>query len=239
MDTNKDSAEAAKRALSNTFGISPLPQFIAPYYEVKSNYSLFTGREIVSGNMKDVAPEYQVGANTSKVAQELGMATGMSPMKLEYLYKGYTGTMGMYALDLLDASITSLMPDSGVQRASKRFEQMPVIKRFFADPEARGKITAYYDLKNSVDSVVRTVNFLEKSNDPTIAQYVEKNAMLYAAKDFINDLNKQMQDLQDQANMVRSADIPPDEKREILLEITKAQNLLVNDIRAIRKIIQP
>jgi hypothetical protein len=239
MDTNKDSAEAAKRALSNTFGISPLPQFIAPYYEVKSNYSLFTGREIVSGNMKDVAPEYQVGANTSKVAQELGMATGMSPMKLEYLYKGYTGTMGMYALDLLDASITSLMPDSGVQRASKRFEQMPVIKRFFADPEARGKITAYYDLKNSVDSVVRTVNFLEKSNDPTIAQYVEKNAMLYAAKDFINDLNKQMQDLQDQANMVRSADIPPDEKREILLEITKAQNLLVNDIRAIRKVIQP
>jgi hypothetical protein len=239
MDTNKDSAEAAKRALSNTFGISPLPQFIAPYYEVKSNYSLFTGREIVSGNMKDVAPEYQVGANTSKVAQELGMATGMSPMKLEYLYKGYTGTMGMYALDLLDASITSLMPDSGVQRASKRFEQMPVIKRFLADPEARGKITAYYDLKNSVDSVVRTVNFLEKSNDPTIAQYVEKNAMLYAAKDFINDLNKQMQDLQDQANMVRSADIPPDEKREILLEITKAQNLLVNDIRAIRKVIQP
>jgi plasmid stabilization system protein ParE len=116
---------------------------------------------------------------------------------------------------------------------------MPVIKRFFADPEARGKITAYYDRKNSVDSVVRTVNFLEKSNDPTIAQYTEKNAMLYAAKDFINDLNKQMQDLQDQANMVRSADIPPDEKREILLEITKAQNLLVNDIRAIRKIIQP
>jgi hypothetical protein len=239
MDTNKDSAEAAKRALSNTFGISPLPQFIAPYYEVKSNYSLFTGREIVSGNMKDVAEEYQIGPNTSKVAQEIGMATGMSPMKIEYLYKGYTGTMGMYALDVLDASITSLMPNSGVQRASKRFEQMPVIKRFFADPEARGKITAYYDLKNSVDSVVRTINFLEKSNDPSIADYAQKNAMLYAAKDFINDLNKQMQDLQDQANMIRTADIPADQKRDILLEITKAQNLLVNDIRAIRKVIQP
>jgi hypothetical protein len=239
MDTNKDSAEAAKRALSNTFGISPMPQIISPFIEAKTNYSMFTHREIVSGSMKDVAPEYQVGANTSKVAQEIGMATGMSPIKLEYVYKGYTGTMGMYALDVLDASITSLMPNSGVQRASKRFEQMPVIKRFFADPEARGKITAYYDLKNSVDSVVRTINFLEKSNDPSIADYAQKNAMLYAAKDFINDLNKEMQDLQDQANMIRSADIPADQKRDILLEITKAQNLLVNDIRAIRKVIQP
>jgi hypothetical protein len=239
MDTNKDSAEAAKRALSNTFGISPLPQVISPLIEAKTNYSMFTHREIVSGNMKDVAPEYQVGANTSKVAQEIGMATGMSPMKLEYVYKGYTGTIGMYALDLLDASVTSLMPNSGVQRASKRFEQMPVIKRFLADPDARGKITAYYDLKNSVDSVVRTINFLEKSNDPSIADYAQKNAMLYAAKDFINDLNKEMQDLQDQANMIRSADIPADQKRDILLEITKAQNLLVNDIRAIRKVIQP
>lgn len=238
-DTNKDSAEAAKRALSNTFGVSPLPQFIAPYYEVKSNYSLYTGREIVSGNMKDVAPEYQVGANTSKVAEYIGMETGMSPMKIEYLYKGYTGTMGMYALDVLDASITSLMPNSGVEKASKRFEQMPVIKRFFADPEARGQITAYYDLKNSVDSVVRTINFLEKSNDPSIADYAQKNAMLYAAKDFINSLNKDMQDLQDQANMIRAADIPADQKRDILLEITKAQNLLVNDIRAVRKAIQP
>jgi hypothetical protein len=63
--------------------------------------------------------------------------------------------------------------------------------------------------------------------------------MLYAAKDFINDLNKQMQDLQDQANMIRAADIPADQKRDTLLEITKAQNLLVNDIRAIRKVIQP
>jgi hypothetical protein len=239
MDTNKDSAEAAKRALSNTFGISPMPQIISPLIEAKTNYSMFTHREIVSGNMKDVAPEYQVGANTSKVAQEIGMATGMSPIKLEYVYKGYTGTMGMYALDVLDASITSLMPNSGVQRASKRFEQMPVIKRFLADPDARGKITAYYDLKNSVDSVVRTINFLEKSNDPSIADYAQKNAMLYAAKDFINDLNKEMQDLQDQANMIRSADIPADQKRDILLEITKAQNLLVNDIRAIRKVIQP
>ena len=241
-DTNKDSIAAAKRGLWSIFGTNPVPQVAAPLLEATYNYSMFTGREIVSGNMKGLAPEYQVGAGTSKVAEKLGMETGLSPIKLDYILKGYTGTMGMYALDVIDASIVALGAGGDKEKASKRFEQMPVIKRFFADPEARGQITAYYDLKNSVDTVVRTVNFLEKSNDQTIGQYVEKNAMLYASKDFMNGLNKQMQDLQDQANMIRSlpaSAISANEKRDILLEITKAQNLLVNDIRAIRKVIQP
>ena len=55
----------------------------------------------------------------------------------------------------------------------------------------------------------------------------------------MNGLNKQMDELQQQANMIRAAPIPADEKQEMLREITKAQNLLVNDIRQIRNIIRP
>ena len=58
-------------------------------------------------------------------------------------------------------------------------------------------------------------------------------------REFMNNLNKQMDDLQRQANMIRSAPIPADEKQEMLREITKAQNLLVNDIRQIRNILKP
>ena len=250
LDTNRDTSKAISRALTSTFGVNPVPQFAAPLLEAKANYSMFTQREIISGNMKDIAPQFQVGPSTarwaeslgiasSKLAETFGMSEGLSPMMIEYVYKGYTGTMGMYAADLLDSSINALSPDYANQKASKRFDQMPIVKRFFADPDARGKITAYYDLKNSVDSAVRTVNFLDKTNNENITGYAEKNATLYASRDFINGLNKQVQDLQDQANMVRSAPIPPDQKREMLLEITKAQNLLVNDIRAVRKIIRP
>ena len=116
---------------------------------------------------------------------------------------------------------------------------MPIIKRFLANPEARGKITSYFDLKHQVDTTVRTINLLEKQADPNLPNYVEKNAQLFAARDFMNNLNKQMDELQQQANMIRSADIPADEKRDMLAEITKAQNLLVNDIRRIRNILKP
>ena len=239
---NRDTTEALhksmKRALQSTFGFNPVPQIAAPLLEARDNYSVFTQRPIVGQNMQGISPEFQVGPGTSKWAEILGQQAGMSPMMIDHVFKGYTGTMGVYAADLLDAGIGAVSP-SEVEKPSKRIDQMPIIKRFLADPEARGKITSYFDLKHQVDTTVRTINMLEKQADPNLPDYVEKNAQLFAARDFMNNLNKQMDDLQRQANMIRSAPIPADEKQEMLREITKAQNLLVNDIRQIRNILKP
>jgi hypothetical protein len=237
-DTTDDLHKSMMRAIKSTFAINPVPQVVAPLLEARDNFSVFTQRPIVGQNMQGIAPEYQVGPSTSKWAEILGKQAGMSPMMLDHVYKGYTGTMGIYAADLMDAAIESLTSPA-VQKPSKRLEQMPIIKRFLADPEARGKITSYFDLKHSVDTTVRTINLMEKQGDASLPDYVEKNAQLFAARDFMNNLNKQMDDLQKQANMIRAADIPANEKRDMLTEITKAQNLLVNDIRQIRNIIKP
>ena len=227
-----------KRAIQSTFAINPVPQIAAPLLEARDNFSVFTQRPIVGQNMQNIAPEFQVGPGTSKWAEILGQQAGMSPMMIDHVFKGYTGTMGVYASDLLDAGIAATS-STGVEKPSKRMEQIPIIKRFLADPEARGKITSYFDLKHAVDTTVRTINMLEKQANPNLPEYVEKNAQLFAARDFMNNLNNQMDDLQQQANMVRAADIPADEKRDMLMEITKAQNLLVNDIRQIRNLLKP
>jgi hypothetical protein len=239
---NRDTTEALqksmKRALQSTFGFNPVPQIAAPLLEARDNYSVFTQRPIVGQNMQGISPEFQVGPGTSKWAEILGQQAGMSPMMIDHVYKGYTGTMGVYAADLLDAAIGAVSP-SEADKPSKRIDQMPIIKRFLANPEARGKITSYFELKHQVDTTVRTINLLEKQADPNLPNYVEKNAQLFAARDFMNNLNKQMDELQQQANMIRSANIPANEKRDMLAEITKAQNLLVNDIRQIRNILKP
>ncbi len=237
-DTTEDLHKSMMRAIKSTFAINPVPQIAAPLLEARDNFSVFTQRNIVGQNMQGIAPEFQVGPSTSRWATILGQQAGMSPMMIDHVYKGYTGTMGIYAADILDAAINAYAP-SDVEKPSKRIEQMPIIKRFMADPEARGKITSYFDLKHSVDTTIRTINLLEKNADPSLPEYVEKNAQLFAARDFMNNLNKQMDDLQKQANLIRAAPIPADEKRDMLAEITKAQNLLVNDIRQIRNIIKP
>jgi hypothetical protein len=238
-DTTDDLHKSMKRAIQSTFGINPIPQLAAPLVEARDNYSVFTQRPIVGPNMQNIAPEFQVGPNTSEWAERLGKEAKMSPIMIDHVFRGYFGTIGVYASDLLDAGINAAAPPDSSQKPSKRIDQMPIIKRFLADPEARGKITSYFDLKSAVDTTVRTINLLERDNDPSLPDYFEKNQQIYAARDFMNNLNKRMDELQMQANMIRAAAIPPDEKRDMLSEITKAQNMLVNDIRAIRNIIEP
>jgi hypothetical protein len=155
---------------------------------------------------------------------------------LDHVYKGYTGTMGMYLADVMDAVFTA---GSDNPKASQRFEQTPVLKRFLLDSDAKGQVSAYYDLKNSVDQTVRTVNLLAKQGSPDLEEYIEKNISIYGMRSYVSSVDKQMQRLSAQAAMVRSTPMPADEKRKMLDEITRIQNELTNEIQLIKKMARP
>jgi Large polyvalent protein associated domain 38/ADP-Ribosyltransferase in polyvalent proteins len=237
-DTGQDFMSAMKRAANSTLPIAPtayIPQVIKPLLEATMNYNIFTDREIVSQGMKDLATEYQIGPNTSKLAEFVGKTLGLSPLKVDHVLKGYTGTMGMYAVDLID-SIMDLNGDS--PKASKRFEQMPVIKRFALDPEARGSITNYYKLKDSVDTAVRTMNMLDKTMQPEEFQkYMQDNIGLLAFKDYIGDLEKTMKQFRDMKKTIQSSPMSGDEKRDALSAISKAEINLTSNIQFVKKTI--
>jgi len=120
-------------------------------------------------------------------------------------------------------------------RPAKRFEQMPILKRFLIDKEARGNVTAYYAFKHAVDEAVRTTNMLDKQGSEDAGDYQEKKAGLLDFKKYVSNLDKQMTKLQDEANMIRSSGMSAKEKRDALLEITQIQNEMVSDIREIKK----
>ena len=234
-DTGKDFSKSMGRALTSTFGIAP-PQVVLPYIEAKTNYSFYTGRPIVGQGMEGVAPEYQVGPGTSPIFQKIGKELGASPMMLEHMYKGYTGSMGMYLVDLMDAigGVNSNSP-----KASKRFEQMPVIKRFALDPEARGTVTSYYELKNSVDEAVRTYNFLERTGKgEDLGEYTRENAKLLMTRDFISSMDKDLKELQDMTVAVRNSPMESDAKRDVLTTLTKASNAMTANIQSVRKAVE-
>jgi len=228
--------DSMKRALLSTFAFNPVPQAIAPLLEAQYNYSVFTQRPIVGEAMRNIAPEFQVGPSTTKIAEYLGKQTGMSPIMLDHVYKGYTGTMGMYLADVMDAVFSA---GSDNPKASQRFEQTPVLKRFLLDPDARGQVSAYYDLKNSVDQTVRTVNLLAKQGSPDLEGYIEKNISMYGMRGYISSVDKQMQKLSAQAAMIRSTPMPAAQKRKMLDEITDAQNELTSEIQVMRKMSRP
>jgi len=231
-DTGKDFMKSMARQLSSTLAVNPIPQAALPLVEATTNYSFFTQRAIVGQGMEGIAPEYQVGPNTSAIAAQIGSALGISPMKLDHIIGGYTGTMGMYMVSALD-SIMNMNSDT--PNASKRFEQMPLIKRFALDPEARGTVTSYYELKNAADQAVRTSNLLERTmNFEEKGEFMRDNIKLLASKEFILDMEKTMKEFRQMQVMIRSSRMDADAKRDALLRINQAQNALTANINTLK-----
>jgi hypothetical protein len=231
QDTEKDFRESITRNIVDTLKFNPIPQALIPIYENISNHSFFTGEKIVGRGLEDVAKPLQYTASTSLFARELGEATGMSPIQIENVIRGYTGTMGMYAVNLLDSFFST--QDDPV-KATTRAEQLPVIKRFFASDS--GTVAQYYDLKDEVDEVVRTVNFLSLNNPDKLEAYLKDNENTYMLKDFVSSIEKDMKQIREYRNAVNAdKDMSGDEKRTILDELHQYEIALTSDIKAIRK----
>jgi hypothetical protein len=235
-DTGEDLKEAMKRGIISTLAFNPIPQTVKPVLEAAWNYNSFTGRVIVGAGMEGRSPEFQAGPSTSEVAKRIGSLSGLSPLKVDHVLQGYTGTIGMYAVQLVDSVLNA---NDNSPNASKRFEQLPIIKRFAVDPEARGNITQFYALKNATDQAVTTLNFLERSGDAeAYAKYLEENIGLLANADYVNSIEKQMKGYREMRSVVQAAEMSGDEKRDILTDIGRAENALNENIKEVKKAIK-
>jgi hypothetical protein len=234
-DTGKELGQSTLRALANTFALNPIPQTFKPIIEAATNYNFFTMRPIVGQGMQEVEARFQVGPGTSKSAEYIGGILNLSPLKVDQVIKGYTGTIGGYVTDVVDSIVSQF---SDVPKASLRFEQLPVVKRFVSDPEARGSVTQFYELQRSVDTVVRTMSLLEKTARPEeFAKYLEDNIGLLAVKDYVRDIEKSMKELREMRRTINSSPMEPDEKRDILIDLGRMENNLTANIGQVKKAI--
>ena len=239
-DSAKDFTASMVRNLTSTLAVNPIPQTLLPLVEATTNFSFFTFRPIVGQGLEGVAAPYQIGPSTSRAGQLLAeMSKGLpsalqiSPMKADAVIQGYTGTIGTYMSQLFDA-VYDMHTDN--PKASLRFEQLPVVKRFILDPDARGQVTAYFDLKNSVDEATRTSNLLERSmNFKEWGEYYSQNLGLFAVKDYILDMDKTLKEYRDMKNMIRTLPMAADQKRDSILAITRIENQLNANIELLKK----
>jgi hypothetical protein len=231
-DTGKDLKESMVRNAVSTLQFNPIPQAFLPIVENVANYSFFTGEPIVGRGMENVAPRFQINQGTSVIAKELGESLNYSPIKIDNFIRGYTGTMGTYAVQLLDSIFTT---QGQPVKASMRMEQLPVIKRFFSGDS--GTVSAYYDLKGDIDEITRTMNVLERTGSgDDLKAYLGEKGKLYGLKQYVQVLDKNMTQLR-QARMAinNSKTMNADEKREALDKIHDAEVAITFRTKELRK----
>jgi hypothetical protein len=232
-DTGEQVRESIARQVMGTLSFNPIPQAVLPLIEASSNYSFFLQRDIVGMGKKDLAPEFQISEGTSQIAIQLGQTLGISPMKIDYIIRGYTGAMGTYAITTMDSIIRS---EDDATKATWRLDQIPVLKRFMISELGAGTVNEYYDLREKLDEVVRTSNQLERTgNIKALTEYLKENGQVLGMKDYIRDLDKDMKALRESRLAINISRMEPDQKRQSLDALRKAEIALTERINLLRK----
>ena len=203
-------------------GMNLTPQLVKPALEVAVNYSFFTGNPIVGLNMGKREAELQFNEGTSELAKLFGLV-GISPMKADYLIRGYTGMLGAFVLDATDAVAN---PD----RMGKPVSKLPQLSTFMYDTTGRGYKSEFYDFRESVDQVVETVNmFKREGRVQELQEYLTEDKMkLYAMKGVVHKTEEMLSKLRRYRSIVANdPQMPPDLKREKTDEILRQEKELL------------
>lgn len=124
-----------------------LPTLVTPIVEGVTNYSFMTNRPIVPVSLQDNSGWMQYGPNTSETAKSVAQILGprspfpqnVSPLILENFVTGWTGTVPLKVLKMLEA------PFDPIQHASEAAD-LPFLGSFFVRHSDAGQILDdFYD----------------------------------------------------------------------------------------------
>lgn len=201
-----------------------MPALAKPIIENVANYSFFTERPLESRAEQQMLPEYRFRDNTSEVAKQIGMLTGTSPLKIENLVRGYTGTMGLALAQSLNFAMPS-PPKGTPEQATKRLSDTPVIGSMFQPNDAAGIVNATYDRMQEVQQIDKTFKDMVKDGRMSEArEFLQKNSKEIAAGAVAGNIQEQLSTITKAMNAIKASNMTPDKKRE---ELDKLQQLRI------------
>jgi hypothetical protein len=204
-------------------------QALKPFVEVLANRNSFTDTEIVPYYKLKELPAYQARQSTNEVARILGEALNISPMKIEHVLTGYTGTLGGYALNIMDVFARSV---TGTPIMPPNINDIPVIKRLFFDLDKAGGLQQqFYELREVVDGAVLTLNDLRRQKRfDELAAFREHNKGVFQVKGQVRAIERYMTNWRRRRdNLLRRNDIGPLAKSDMLrqMELERDKRLAI------------
>lgn len=224
-------AKALAWIVGNQLELGVTPQAVKPVMDVMMNKT-WTGSPIVPEDLKSVAAFAQYRPWTSETMIAMGKALDMSPLKLESLFKGYFGTIGLYTMQMADNLVAGAQ---GKTRPAAQLSDYPIFRRLMREDPMR--YTQYqqefYDLSREISEVVATFNkFKQEGRAEDIKDYMstEEQNRLYGAskasekmKTVASQINKQIRFIYDNKNL------SSDEKRRQINAMLQQQEMLFRE----------
>lgn len=140
---------------------------------------------------KTLLPSERYREDTSEAAKFLGGFTGavnVSPLMIEHLVRGYTGSLGIAAMHMLDP----LAPSQG-EKASTPLSKSALFGGLFQNPEGRFIINRAYDRMEEIMQVKGTVeDMMAHGRKAEAKAFAQANARLLAMEEVAGKLRQDL-----------------------------------------------
>ena len=175
-----------------------VPTLFLPLLEWQSNYNYFKGRQIVGNKYKNLPDELQYSDYTSEAAKGVGSVLKVSPMKVDNLVRGYTGTMGAFLWSAPDF-VTNKAKDAPTK---KWYEYYPIRDFTVTDSNLSRPMNEFYDLLEKVNK--QHAGYGKKGEPNATTQAVRKVGTM------LSNYRKEIE------RITKSKGLTPDRKRELV-----------------------
>ena len=116
----------------------PIPDFVKPWFEAKNNRSFFFDRPIIPMGLENIPSEYQYTDYTSETMKLIGslirkvngddFSLSSSPLVLENAWRGWSGGIGGYILQLSDTLLDAAGIVDRSNNRKKMLSEYPVVR---------------------------------------------------------------------------------------------------------------
>jgi hypothetical protein len=217
-----------------------IPQIVRPTLGVLMNYDSFQDREIVNATMRRLDPERQYNKNTSEMAKALGQMTGISPLQLDFLLRGYFGSLAtLTALgtnDIINAARGA--PPRPERSLNDIIASLPSVGGFMTKEENTAVLSDYYEAARDVNRAVDTLANMKFATAEEKAAYREEFKKELALKGPVQSINKMLVNLKRREQMIREAPesrMTAEQKQIELRKLDEQRARLAKNIANIRQ----
>ncbi len=209
-------------ALSNPFA---LPAAIKPLTEVVLGRSFFGGDIESMREKTSMMPGERYREGTTEIAKMLGSVTGdfgLTPIKIDYLIRGYTGALGIAIASLANPILNTEV--SAVEKPTMKTSKTPFIGGLFQPVEGRGTLDAAYERILEIEQAQGTYERLRDSGKKEEAEaFLEKYRNKVVAASLSGQVRQQLGELAKLRRQVLDSNRTTAEKDELLDKIDERQ----------------
>ena len=187
---NKDITEGMGKLVWQSVPLS-MPAALKPAVEIYMNKSFFGGDVESQREVNTLEPTQRYRNTTTELAKMIGGITGvagLSPIKVDYLIRGYTGGLGITLASLLDP-----LMESDKAEPTKDPHQWPLVGGLFQASEGRGVRDAAYDRMLEIQQAKGTYKHLmQEGRREEAKQFLEENRHLISKASMSGRVQQQL-----------------------------------------------